>query len=209
MICGLALVFLAGQAPAPAPVDAGGVYRVESSRSSVVINVGKSGLMSFAGHEHVVRTSQVEGEVLAVAEDLARSTVRLSFAAAALKVQEQGEPAGDAPKVEAAMLGPKVLDVARFPTIQFASTSVSGRPSGPGTYDLEVAGDLTLHGVTRRVTLPLRVVLQGESLTATGRLSVRQTDYGISPVSVAGVVKVKDALAIDYQLAATRGLPVP
>jgi polyisoprenoid-binding protein YceI len=185
------------------------VYRVDGSRSSVVINVGKSGLMSFAGHEHVVRTSQVEGEVLAVAEDLARSTVRLSFAAAALKVQEQGEPAGDAPKVEAAMLGPKVLDVARFPTIQFASTSVSGRPSGPGTYDLEVAGDLTLHGVTRRVTLPLRVVLQGESLTATGRLSVRQTDYGISPVSVAGVVKVKDALAIDYQLAATRGLPVP
>lgn len=177
-------------------------WMIDGPRSTVAIHVGKSGLFSFAGHEHEVRTSQVEGEVSAVADDLAQSRVSLSFAAGALKVDEKGEPAGDAPKVQEAMLGPKVLDVARFPTITFASTRVAGRSSSAGRYDLEVTGNLTLHGVTRSVVLPLRVDVAADTLTATGRMEIRQTDYGIKPVNVAGVVKVKNELAIDYTLVA-------
>jgi polyisoprenoid-binding protein YceI len=195
-------LLLAGASPAAA--DADGVYRIDGPRSSVVVSVGKSGLMSFAGHEHVVRTSQVDGEVSATASDPSRSAVKLTFAAAGLKVDEKGEPAGDAAKVEAAMQSAKVLDVARFPTVTFTSTSVAARNAKEGAYDLDVAGDLTLHGVTHQVTLPLHVVAQGDTLTASGRLTLRQTDYGISPVTVAGVVKVKDALDIEYQITATR-----
>jgi polyisoprenoid-binding protein YceI len=177
-------------------------WTIDGARSTVAIHVGKSGLLSFAGHEHEVRATQVQGEVSAVPEDLAQSRVSLTFAAGALKVEEKGEPAGDAPKVQEAMLGPKVLDVARFPTITFASTRVTGRSTGVGRYDLEVTGNLTLHGVTRSVVLPLRVDAATDSLTATGRMEIRQTDYGITPVNVAGVVKVKNALAIDYRLVA-------
>ena len=178
-------------------------WTIDGARSTVAIHVGKSGLLSFAGHEHEVRATQVQGEVSAVAEELAQSHVSLTFAAGALKVEEKGEPAGDAPKVQAAMVGPKVLDVARFPTVTFTSTRVSGRSAAAGHYDLEVSGNLTLHGVTRSVTLPLRVSVTEVTLTATGRMEIRQTDYGITPVNVAGVVKVKNALAIDYSLVAT------
>ena len=177
-------------------------WSIDGARSTVAIHVGKSGLLSFAGHEHEVRAPQVQGEVSAVAEDLAQSRVSLTFDAAALKVVETGEPAGDAPKVQAAMVGPKVLDVARFPTVTFTSTRVTGRSTGAGRYDLEVTGNLTLHGVTRSVVLPLRVDATADSLTATGRMEIRQTDYGIKPVNVAGVVKVKNELAIDYTLVA-------
>ena len=41
------------------------------------------------------------------------------------------------------------FDVDKYPTIRFRSTSV--RPQGDDSY--EIAGDLTIHGVTRRVTL--------------------------------------------------------
>jgi hypothetical protein len=54
------------------------------------------------------------------------------------------------------------------------------------------------------VALPLRVELSGDTLTANGRLVLRQSEYGISPVTVAGVVKVKDELTIDYAIVATR-----
>jgi polyisoprenoid-binding protein YceI len=178
-------------------------WTIDGARSTVAVHVGKSGLFSFAGHEHEVRAMQVQGEVTAVAEDLAQSRVTLSFDAGALKVEEKGEPAGDAPKVQAAMLGEKVLDVARFPTVTFTSTRVSGRSGGAGRYDLEVTGNLTLHGVTRSVVLPLRVDVTADTLTATGRMEIRQTDYGIKPVNVAGVVKVKNEVAIDYTLVAT------
>jgi polyisoprenoid-binding protein YceI len=190
----LILVLLAAGPPA---------WTIDGARSSVAIHVGKSGLMSFAGHEHDVRATQVEGAVSAVAEDLAQSHVTLSLDARALKVEEKGEPAGDAAKVQAAMLSDKVLDVARFPTITFTSTRVTGRSSATGRYDLEVTGNLVLHGVTRSVVLPLRVDVAADTLTATGRMEIRQTDYGITPVSVAGVVKVKNAVAIDYTLVAT------
>ena len=45
---------------------------------------------------------------------------------------------------------PDFFDVETFPTLTFRSASVT--PRGHDAYD--VAGDLTIHGVTRRVTLP-------------------------------------------------------
>jgi polyisoprenoid-binding protein YceI len=194
-----ALVLASGQANA-----ADATYALDEGKSSVVVHVGKAGLFSFAGHEHVVSAPRLHGEVLAAADDLSRSRVTLSFETAALRVEEKGEPAGDAPKVQEAMVGPRVLDVSRFPAVTFRSRTVMGKSTAQGVYDLEISGDLSLHGVTRTVTLPLRVELSGETLKASGRLVLRQSEYGIRPVTVAGVVKVKDELMIDYAIVATR-----
>lgn len=177
-------------------------YAVDPARSSVIINVGRSGLFSFAGHTHTIAAPSLQGRVVAVDADLSRSAVRLTFDATRLTVVERGEPAGDAPRVQEAMLGPKVLDAARFPAITFESTAVVGTRSSAGAYRLTVRGSLTLHGVTRPVTLPLVVEVGADVLKATGRMVLRQTDYGIEPVSVAGVVKVKDELAIEYTIVA-------
>jgi polyisoprenoid-binding protein YceI len=179
-------------------------YSVEPARCSVAIHVGRSGLFKFAGHAHEVVASRCDGEVVAVPEDLGRSSVQLSFDAASLRVSEKGEPEGDAPKVQEAMLGPKLLDAARFPGISFVSTAVSGRLVSAGVYELVLTGDLGLHGVTRRISLPLRVVLQADSLTASGHLDLKQTAFGLSPISVAGLVKVKDEIGIDFEIAARR-----
>ena len=197
-----AVAVLALAVPGLAAPAAEVTYTVDAARSSVAIHVGRSGVFSFAGHTHTVVAPALQGRVVAVEGDLSRSAVQLSFETARLMVLERGEPAGDAPKVQEAMLGPKVLDAARFPAIAFASTAVAGTRSGPGAYRLTVRGSLTLHGVTRPVTLPLAVEAGADGLKATGRMAVRQSDYGIDPVSVAGVVKVKDELAIEYTIVA-------
>jgi len=181
-----------------------GTYSVDPARCSVAIHVGRSGLFKFAGHAHEVVASRCDGEVVAVPEDLGRSSVKLWFDAASLRVSEKGEPEGDAQKVQAAMLGPKLLDAARFPHISFVSTAVSGRLVSAGVYELMITGDLRLHGVTRRIDLPLRVELQADGLTAGGHLALKQTAFGLSPISVAGVVKVKDEVGIDFEIAAKR-----
>jgi len=178
-------------------------YAVDAGKSSVVVHVGKEGVFSFAGHEHVVRAPRLQGEILAAADDLSRSRVTLSFETAALRVQEKGEPEGDAAKVQEAMLGPEVLAASRFPTVTFKSRTVAGKTAAQGAHDLTITGDLSLHGVTRSVTLPLHVEVGGDTLKASGRLVLRQTEYGIKPVTVAGVVKVKDELAIEYAFVAT------
>jgi polyisoprenoid-binding protein YceI len=176
---------------------------VDPAASSVRIHVGKSGAFSFAGHTHEVVAPVLSGEVTADAADLSASRVALAFEAAALKVLPGGEPPGDPPKVEEAMRGPKVLDATRFPSIRFKSERVSGRDAGGGVYDLELAGELALHGVTRAITLPVHVEVAGDVLTASGKAVLRHDQFGMQPVSVAGgSVKVKNEIAIEYHIVA-------
>jgi polyisoprenoid-binding protein YceI len=177
-------------------------YVVDPARSAVAIHVGRAGLFKFAGHEHEVLAPRLEGEVQADPSDLGRSSVSLALDATALKVSGQGEPPGDVPKVQARMVGSGLLDVAHFPRVTFRSTKVEGREAAKGVYDLRITGALTLHGVTRSTLVPMRVEVSGDTLLATGSLVVRHSDFGLTPVSVAGVVKVKNEIAIDFKIEA-------
>jgi polyisoprenoid-binding protein YceI len=176
---------------------------IDASASAVQVHVGKSGVFGFAGHAHEVVAERFEGRVDADVDDLARSAVELSFDASGLKVSGQGEPEGDAPKVQEAMAGPKVLDASRFPAIRFRSRQVAGRRAADGAYELQVSGDISLHGVSRPVTLPVRVELSGSTLTASGRTALAQRAFGIEPVSAGGgTVKVKNEVGIEFRIVA-------
>lgn len=183
-------------------VAAGQSFTVVDRESAVVIHVGKAGLFGFAGHEHEVVAPVAEGRIVADTAALERSSVTLAFETTAFRVTGKGEPAQDVPKVQEAMAGPKVLDVTRFPGIRFTSNLVSGRLLDGGAYELRVTGELALHGVTRTLTLPVRVEVAGETLTARGRTALKQSDFGMRPLSVGGVVKVKDELALEFHIVA-------
>ena len=178
-------------------------YVIDASASAVQVHVGKSGVFGFAGHTHEVTADRFEGRVDADPDDLARSSVELSFEASGLKVSAQGEPEGDAPKVQEVMAGPKVLDVSRFPAIRFRSRQVSGRRAADGAYELQVAGEVSLHGVSRAVTVPVRVELSGATLTASGRTALAQRPFGIEPVTAGGrTVKVKNDVGVEFRIVA-------
>jgi polyisoprenoid-binding protein YceI len=179
-------------------------YVLDARGSRFAIQVGKAGLFGFAGHEHEIVAGAFQGTVVADEEDIGRSSVEVSFDAAGLRVTGKGEPRKDVPRVQEAMVGPKCLDVSRYPAIRFVSRTVAAKRASPGHHELEVRGDLTLHGVTRALSVPLRVEIDGDRLTASGRTVIRQTDFGISPITVAGVVKVKDELVLEWTLVGRR-----
>lgn len=56
------------------------------------------------------------------------------------------------PFARQALIGPDVLDVARYPTIRFVSTRVRLAPDGRLSGGATISGKLTMHGVTRPVT---------------------------------------------------------
>jgi polyisoprenoid-binding protein YceI len=199
----LLALFLAAAAPGFAD---GKAYAIDPSQSEVTVHVGKSGMFKFAGHEHQVLAPEFHGRILANPENLAASSVQMTFQSKALKVLEKGEPEGDAAKVQTVMLAPSVLDAVQFPVIEFSSESVSGKETSKGAWDLEIKGSLALHGVKKTLTIPLKVSVSDGGLTASGHYVLRQTDFQMTPVSVAGVVKVKDEVAIDYKIV---GRPEP
>jgi len=176
-------------------------YVLKPDSSHIIIHVGKSGLLSFAaGHEHEV-VAPCQGEIVADFDAIGASSVHLTFEATSLRVSARNEPPKDLPQVQEAMVGPKVLDAARFPTITFDSTSVSGQGVSP-LYEVTVAGLLNLHGVTGRLSIPARVEIVGDEIHITGRTSLKQTDFRMSPLSVAGVVKVRNELTMDFDILA-------
>ena len=192
-------VFLAAAPLAAAPRT----FVVDPAASSVRVHVGKTGAFSFAGHKHEVVAPALSGEVTADPADLAASRVSLTFEAAALKVLPEGEPrrrCAESRGSDARAQGPRRR---ALPVDHVQDRRVSGREAGNGVYDLELAGELALHGVTRAVTLPVHVELAGDTLTASGKAVLRHDQFGMQPVTAAGgSVKVKNEIEIEYRIVA-------
>jgi len=102
------------------------------------------------------------------------------------------------------MNGPKVLDVAHQPKILYESTTVTVKSGRGSALDLVVAGRLTIREATRPVTATVHAEFADKTLKATGRFTIKQSAFGITPVSVGGVVAVKDELQIEFSIVATR-----
>ena len=180
-------------------------FVVEPAGSSVTLRVGKSGVFGFAGHDHEVVATVSDGEIALDSIDLSRSRISIRFDATTMKVTGKGEPSGDVPEVQRVMLSDRVLDVQRYPVISFASRAISVAKRSGDRMALQVAGDLTLHGVTRRLTVPVNVQLMTDRLRADGAAVVRQTEFDIRPVSAgAGTVRVKNAIDVSFSVAASR-----
>jgi len=186
---------------APAAGAAPRVYTLDPEHSRMTIHVGKAGLFGFAGHEHEVVAGSFRGTATFDPGRLAESSVDVTFDAGALRVTGQGEPPDDVPQVQAAMIGPTCLDAARFQMIHFVSRSVAAAgAAGPNGGDLTLHGELTIHGVTRPLTLRVHLDVAGQTLEATGQTTLKQTDFGITPISKAGVVMVKDELTLSWRI---------
>ena len=105
----------------------------------------------------------------------------------------------DRKAVEESMKSKDQIDIKGFPTVKFASTSVTKAADGK----LTLGGKLTLHGVTNDVTMPLEVKAAGDSITGNANFRVKTSDYGIKPYSaLLGAVKNKDEIVVHLHLVA-------
>jgi polyisoprenoid-binding protein YceI len=197
-------IWLVAQAGAPAGRGPT-VLTIDPGESRVTILVGKAGMMSFAGHVHEVVAPAVRGRVTFDPMDWPHACVSLEFDAAALRVTGKDEAASDVPTVEKTMLGAQVLDVEHFPTIAFQSRRVSVVISASGPAALTIDGDMTLHGKTRPMTVQAAASVDASGrVTATGAFTLKQTDFGIVPVTAAGgTIRVKDDIDIRFELKAS------
>ena len=194
----LALGLLVAVAPERVAAQDSVVYHVVSA-SRFDVKTGKSGLFGFAGHSHVIRAHGVTGQAVLHQRDVSRSHVELSLLTDSLEVMTPPDTA-EIRKVTASMRE-DVLEVAQFPKIEFASNEVAPTDSG---YHLLVA--LTMHGVTKDVPIDVVVKTVGDTLRATGKFQVKQTDFGMKPFKggPAGTVKVADKVSFDFEAVAVK-----
>jgi polyisoprenoid-binding protein YceI len=162
---------------------------IDTQKSVMTVRVLKAGLFSAFGHEHEISAPIKDGKF----SETDRS-VELTVDTRQMRVMDKEVSEKDRAEIQETMLGPKVLDAARFPEIHFRSTSIE-----PAGSSWSVTGDLTLHGQTR----PVKVEVRAQNGHYQGSVELKQKDFGIEPIVVGGgAVKVKNELRVEFDIAA-------
>jgi polyisoprenoid-binding protein YceI len=153
----------------PAKVEAGS-YAIEPNHTRVLFSVDHMGFSTYYGE-----FTATSGTLDLKNPDAAGSTLAISI--------QTGSVSTSNAKLDGELKDADWFDAAKFPAITFKSTSV--KPTGPDTAD--VAGDLTLHGVTKPVTLKVKLHGAGQNpmtkkttigFDVTG--AIDRTDFGVS-----------------------------
>ena len=200
IILGLILATLPGLLLQPATVT----YNLDASQSKFMAHASRSGLFWFKGKSHHLAASEFTGQVELTPDTITPASLRLVVKAASLHETgaEFTEPQKQIINKE---LKEIVLHPDQYPDITFQSTNVTVKTSSAGRYDVKIDGNLTLHGVTRRTTIPAVVTLNGNDLRAVGEFSIDRDDFKVKATSAFhGLVRVDDDVKFEFDIVGHR-----
>ena len=153
-------------------------------------------LASIGATEAVGRTPNVTGSIT-----IDGSTISAADFTADLTTLESDDDRRDG------QLRQQALETGQFPEATFVLTqpiALDAVPADGETIDLTATGDLTLHGVTNSVEIPLQARLEGDVIVVVGSLPIAFADYGMEPPRSMMVLSVEDNGVMELQLQLTR-----
>jgi polyisoprenoid-binding protein YceI len=95
------------------------------------------------------------------------------------------------------------LQTNQFPRATFVSTRPITLPPETATgqaVKAQAEGDLTIHGVTKRVTIPLDIRVTGNRGELVGSYGFPMSDFNINPPNVGGFVTVDPDATLEFKL---------
>lgn len=130
---------LAGEVSMDPAAAGSGTFRLDGSHSQIVFSISHLGLTEFYS-----RFNRLSGKLTFNPGQLAASEVNVSVQTGSVDT-----PSGELTRE---LAGPNVFDAQNFPEATFKSVGVMRTGDSTGT----IVGDLTIKGVTQRVTLDVR-----------------------------------------------------
>ena len=175
-------------------------YRLDSSQSKFIAHALRGGLLWFKGHDHLVAIREFTGEAQLTPDSISPASLEITAKAASM-VETNSVFTDQQKQIIDKELREIVLQPDQYPDITFRSTSVTGKAAGANQYDLKIAGNLTLHGVTRQITIPTKVAVTGNDLRAQGEFSVNRDDFKVKATSAAhGLVRVRNKITFTFDI---------
>jgi len=179
---------LAVLALAALPALAQDTYKIDPVHSEVSFKV-RHLLAKVSG-----RFTKFSGDIKIDTKNISKSSVEVSIDVASINTDVEAR--------DNHLRSDAFFDVAKYPTITFKSTSVKEVAKGK----LEITGDFTIHGVTKRITFPItNAGTQAGPKPGTvvagfidGALTIDRQEYGVSY----GKGMVGDEVAISLNIEA-------
>ena len=164
-----------------------GMYDVDSVHSTIIFAIGHAKAANFYG-----RFNDPTGSITFDPNDVESASFEISVKAENIDTANKDR--------DDHLRGPDFFKVRQFPTIDFKSTSV--KPAGDDLFTVE--GELTMHGVTKAVTVEMELI--GQSETRMGKkigfettFKIMRTDFGMDTYAKSGMLgdEVKLIVAIE------------
>ena len=183
--------------------DGAACFTIDGRASRFTVQAFATGLLSAMGHNPTIGVRDLAGEVRFDPEQEHAGGLKLFIKSSSLSVQNDVSDK-DRREMEQ-LMNREVLETAKFPEITYEAPDIFIKSLGGDLFSASLNGSLNLHGVTRKVSIPVRVVLLGDMLRASGDFTLSQSDFGIEPVSVAGgALKLKDELKFSFEIVARK-----
>lgn len=117
---------------------------------------------------------------------------------------ELGSAAIGTPDTLTELKKPEWFDTSKFPTATFQSTGIKSLGAGK----IDVAGKLTIKGITKDVHVPMTLAQQGDVLKASGEFTIKRLDYKIGAGDWGDTSLVADEVLVRPKLT-LQGAPNP
>jgi polyisoprenoid-binding protein YceI len=185
--------------PSSAPLTGGidGTWTVDTSTGSgsdatfVGYRVQEE-LAGFGANTAVGRTSKVTGSLTVAGAQVSAVTIEADLT---------GLTSDDANRDR--QLGNQGIQTNQFPTATFKLTSpldLGSVPTDGQQVSVTAKGELTLHGQTKAVEVPLTATLSGSIMVVKGSLPITFADYGIEKPNSFKVLSIDDSGTMELQL---------
>jgi polyisoprenoid-binding protein YceI len=163
-------------------------WQLDPPHSSAQFAVRHLGISTIRG-----AFTKVSGTVVYDSANPAKSSIQATIDAASVDTRVQ--------KRDDDLRSPNFFDVQKYPTITFQSTKVELAGAGK----LKVTGDLTIHGVTKPVTLdvdgpsaPIKDPWGNQRMGASAATKINRMDFGVS--ADPGMVGDEITLTLDVEM---------
>jgi polyisoprenoid-binding protein YceI len=165
-------------------------YRIDPRHTQVHFTYSHHGYAHLSG-----RLGEASGEIEFDPANPAASSVRVQLPLSSLST--------GVPKLDTHLASADFFEVEKFPTASFASTKVTVRDAT----HLDVAGDLTMHGVTRPIVLAVTVNKVGEHSMSKAQMAgfdavatIRRSEFGIGRMVPAVSDEVQIRISTESQV---------
>ncbi len=177
-------------------------YKLDASRSKFIVHANRTGVAWFKGHSHRIAVKDFTGTA-ELDLNTVNGALQLTVQAASL---EETDPVftAEQKKIINKELNEIVLETAKYPEITFKSTDIKGSID-QGKVNVQIGGDLTLHGVTKHIVIPATVTVTGDTMRAIGEFEIDRKDFDVSATDAFhGLVRIKHDLTFEFDIVGKR-----
>lgn len=172
-------------------------YQLEASHTSVIFGVSHMGYSYTYG-----RFNKVNGSYVLDRANPGGSKFALNISVDSIDTNDA--------KRDVHLKSPDFFNASQFPVISFDSTKVAVEKSDKGTF-YNVTGNLTMHGVTKEITLPLKMLGEGKGMQGEYRTGfyldtrLKRSEWGMANM----VPAIGDEIAITISFEGVRQEAAP